>query len=44
LLNRVDKVIDQLQAYGGCVMQSSLSHTDEARLKTALKAGASIAA
>ena len=40
----MDKVIEQIQSYGGSVMQSSLSHTDEARLQAALAASLPAAA
>ncbi|MEG1610666.1 MAG: DUF1269 domain-containing protein [Bilophila sp.] len=33
-----DKVLDALQGTGGTIIQSSLSHTDEAKLQTALSA------
>ena len=40
----MDKVVEQIQSYGGSVMQSSLSHTDEARLQAALMASTPAAA
>jgi len=35
-----DKVVAEIAAYGGTVLQSSLSHEDEAKLQTALSRGA----
>jgi len=31
-----DKVLDELKGYGGTVLQTSLTHDDEARLQAAL--------
>ena len=34
-----DKVVEEIQKYGGTVLRSSLSHEDEAKLQAALSAG-----
>jgi uncharacterized membrane protein len=34
-----DKVLDQIKTYGGTVLQTSLSHEDEAKLQAALDEG-----
>ncbi|MFO1459662.1 MAG: DUF1269 domain-containing protein [Verrucomicrobiota bacterium] len=35
-----DKVVPEIQKYGGTILQSSLSHDDEAKLQAALRASA----
>ena len=40
----MDRVIEQIQSYGGSVIQSSLSHTDETSLQAALSASIPAAA
>jgi uncharacterized membrane protein len=34
-----DKVVEEIQKYGGTVLRSSLSHDDEAKLQAALSEG-----
>ena len=39
-----DKVVEEIQKYGGTVLRSSLSHEDEAKLQAALSQGAGTSA